>query len=158
LIINRNQEEIMWKGLVAGLVVFVAACVGKTGPERPVLEFKASPQPMPGPFSPAVRVGNLLFLSGAIGTDAKDNLVPGGIEAETRQTLENIRAELARHGLAMGRVAKCTVMLADMSEWARMNSVYETFFSGPKPARTALGASGLALGARVEIECIAAVE
>jgi 2-iminobutanoate/2-iminopropanoate deaminase len=155
---KRRQEEIMWKGIVAALMVFVAACGGKTGPERPVLEFKASPQPMPGPFSPAVRVGNLLFLAGALGTDAKNALVPGGIEAETRQSLENIRAELARHGLAMGRVAKCTVILADMGEWGRMNSVYETFFPGPKPARTAFGASGLALGARVEIECIAAVE
>jgi 2-iminobutanoate/2-iminopropanoate deaminase len=98
----------------------------------------------------------LLFLAGQIGTDGSGRLVPGGIEAETRQTLENIRAELRRNGLGMDRVAKCTVFLADMAEWPRMNAVYATFFPGPKPARSAAGASGLALGARVEIECIAA--
>lgn len=112
------------------------------------------------PFSPAVRVGNLIFLSGQIGTggaDANGNaLVPGGIEAETRQTLENIRTTLAAVGSSMDKVIKCTVMMADMKEWDRMNVVYRTFFKpGRLPARSALGANGLALGARVEIECIA---
>ena len=112
------------------------------------------------PFSPAVRVGNLIFLSGQIGTagaDASGNtLVPGGIEAETRQTLENIRTTLTAVGSSMDKVIKCTVMMADMKEWDRMNAVYRTFFApGRLPARSALGANGLALGARVEIECIA---
>ena len=112
------------------------------------------------PFSPAVRVGNLLFLSGQIGTDnASANgstLVAGGIEAETRATLENIKATLAAVGSSMDKVVKCTVMMADMKEWDRMNAVYRTFWSpGRLPARSALGANGLALGARVEIECIA---
>lgn len=108
------------------------------------------------PFSDAVRVGNLLFLSGQLGTTG-DGLVPGGIAAETRQTLENIRASLQRHGSSMARVVKCTVFLADMAEWDRMNEVYVTFFGENLPARSALGTSGLALGARVEIECIAVV-
>lgn len=111
------------------------------------------------PFSPAVRVGNLLFLSGQIGVsaDASGTLVPGGIEAETRQTMENIRDVLTKVGSSMDRVVKCTVMMADMAEWPRMNAVYTTFFPDHKPARSAFGATALALGARVEIECIAAV-
>jgi len=123
---------------------------------RRTLEFMPDPTPPAGPFSRAVRVGDLLFLAGQIGTDGSGRLVPGGIEAETRQTMENIRAQLQRNGLGMDRVAKCTVFLADMAEWPRMNAVYATYFPGPKPARSAAGSSGLALGARVEIECIAA--
>lgn len=112
------------------------------------------------PFSPAVRVGNLIFLSGQIGVpeaSASGNaLVPGGIEAETRQTLENIRTTLTAVGSSMDKVIKCTVMMADMKEWDRMNAVYRTYFKpGRLPARSALGANGLALNARVEIECIA---
>jgi reactive intermediate/imine deaminase len=112
------------------------------------------------PFSPAVRVGKLLFLAGQIGTnpDAGGALVSGGIEAETRQTMENIKDVLRRTGSSLERVVKCTVMMADMREWDRMNAVYATYFPGPKPARSALGANGLALGARVEIECIATVD
>jgi reactive intermediate/imine deaminase len=110
------------------------------------------------PFSEAVRVGSLLFLSGQLGTRPGTlELVPGGIGPETRQTLENIRAVLERHGSSLGRVVKCTVFLADIAEWAAMNEVYRTFFPEHPPSRSALGASGLALGARVEIECIAAV-
>jgi reactive intermediate/imine deaminase len=105
-----------------------------------------------------VRVGDLLFLSGQIGTlPGTTTLVAGGIEAETRQTMENIRDVLTKVGSSLDRVAKCTVMMADMAEWSRMNTVYTTFFPNHKPARSALGANGLALGARVEIECIAAV-
>jgi reactive intermediate/imine deaminase len=107
------------------------------------------------PFSPAVRVGDLLFLSGQIGTDSSGRLVPGGIEAETRQTLDNIRDVLARTGSSMERVAKCTVMMADMREWPAMNAVYATYFPQNRPARSAFGATALALGARLEIECIA---
>lgn len=110
------------------------------------------------PFSPAVRVGHMLYLSGQIGIDSTGRLVSGGIEAETRQTLDNIRAVLERNGSSMDRVVKCTVMMADMGEWPRMNVIYATYFPGPKPARSALGANGLALGARVEIECIATVD
>ncbi len=110
------------------------------------------------PFSSAVRVDNLLFLSGQLGFDRETGaLVEGGIQAETQKTLENIAATLENHGSSMDRVVKCTVFLADMAEWGAMNEVYRTFFPN-KPARSALGVNGLALGARTEIECIAVVE
>lgn len=111
------------------------------------------------PFSPAVQVGNLLFLAGQIGTsaNAQGGVVPGGIQAETRQTMENIKDVLVKSGSSLDRVVKCTVFMADMREWDAMNEVYTTYFPRNKPARSALGANGLALGARVEIECIAAV-
>ena len=103
--------------------------------------------------------GRWLVSSGQVGLDpASGQLVPGGIQAETRQTMEIIKAGFARYGVGMDRVVKCTVFLADMKEWAAMNEVYVTYFpAGKMPARSALGASGLALGARVEIECIAAL-
>ena len=107
------------------------------------------------PFSEAVRVGRTLYLSGQIGVDDSLKLVPGGIAAETRQTMENIKATLERHGSSLDRIAKVTVMLADIGEWSEMNRVYVTFFPDHLPARTALGTSGLVLGARVEIECLA---
>jgi len=110
------------------------------------------------PFSEAVRVDNTLYLSGQIGiVPGTLELVPGGLKEETRQTMENIRTSLEAHGYSMRDVVKCTVMLADISEWAAFNEVYKTFFSGQYPARSALGANGLALGARVEVECIAVV-
>ena len=109
------------------------------------------------PFSPGVRVGHMLYLAGQIGLDSTVRLVPGGIEAETRQTLANIKTFLEANGSGMDRVVRCLVMLADVAEWGRMNAVYVTFFPGPKPARSAMGASGLAMGARVEIECTATV-
>ena len=109
------------------------------------------------PFSSAVRVDNILFLSGALGFDpATGGLVDGGIQPETRKTLENISQTLEAFGSSMDRVVKCTVFMADIAEWPAMNEVYTTFFPN-KPARSALAASGLALDARVEIECIAAV-
>ncbi len=107
------------------------------------------------PFSSAVRVGNTLYLSGSIGNiPGTMDLAEGGIQGETRQTLENISRTLETFGSSLDRVVKCTVFLADMAEWGAMNEVYRTFFENP-PARSALGASGLALDARVEIECIA---
>ena len=109
------------------------------------------------PFSEAVRVGTLLFLSGKLGTDASGRVVPGGIAAETRQAMENIKTALERYGSSLDQVVKVTVMLADMAEWAAMNEVYVSYFRAHLPARSALGANGLARGARVEIECIAVV-
>lgn len=109
------------------------------------------------PFTPAVQVGDVLYLAGQIGTsaNAQGGVVPGGIQAETRQTMENIRDVLEKSGSSMDHVFKCTVMLADMKEWDAMNEVYTTYFPNHKPARSALGANGLALNARVEIECLA---
>jgi 2-iminobutanoate/2-iminopropanoate deaminase len=108
------------------------------------------------PFSEAVRVGDMLYLAGQIGTKpGTRELAPGGIAGETRQVLENIKAVLERRGSSLDRVVKCTVFLADIGEWQAMNEVYITFFPKDPPARSALGASGLAYGARVEIECLA---
>lgn len=110
------------------------------------------------PFSAAVRVDETLYVSGNIGNQPGTlELAPGGIEGETRQTMENLKAVLEHAGSSLDRVVKCTVFLADMAEWGAMNEVYRTYFENP-PARSALGASGLALGARVEIECIAVVD
>ena len=118
-------------------------------------------RPPAGAYAPAVRTGDLLFVSGQIGTRLENGapvLIAGGIEPETRQTLDNIRAIVERAGTSMDRVVKCMVMLADMADWPRVNEIYATYFPGPKPARSAFGATALALGARVEIECTAQID
>jgi len=109
------------------------------------------------PFTPAVQTGDLIFVAGQIGTSAsaQGGVVPGGIQAETRQTLNNIKDVLDKSGSSMAHVVKCTVFMADMKEWDAMNEVYATFFPDHKPARSAFGSTGLALNAKVEIECIA---
>ena len=107
------------------------------------------------PFSQAVRVGNILYLSGAIGVlPDKMELAPGGIEGETTQMMENIGSTLKANRLTFDDVFKCTAMLADMSKWGAFNKIYVTYFKPEHlPARSALGANGLALGAQVELEC-----
>jgi reactive intermediate/imine deaminase len=110
------------------------------------------------PFSSAVRVGEVIYLSGQIGNRiGTRELVPGGIAAETRQTLENIGTVLEAAGSSLDRVFKCTVFLADIADYAAMNEVYASFFPKDPPARSTVAGSGLALGARVEIECLAVV-
>lgn len=110
------------------------------------------------PFSSAVRYGNILYLSGQVGEDMDGKLVEGGITAETRQTLMNIDQILKAHNLDRSNVIKCTVFIDDISKWGQMNDVYAAFFGDELPARSALGADGLALGAALEIECIAAYD
>ena len=108
------------------------------------------------PFSDVVETGNLLFLAGQIGKDHKKGvLVSGGIEAETKQVIENITSVLAYHGLSLDDVVKCTVILKDIDDFKAFNSVYTTYFT-QKPARTTFAASGLAGGASIEIDVIAA--
>ncbi len=110
-------------------------------------------------FSTAVRSGNLLFLSGQIGTRPgvdPPQLIAGGIEPETRRTIQNINAVLASEGLTLQDLVKCTVFLADIADYAAVNEVYLRYFPSDPPARSAMAGSGLALGALVEIECIAA--
>lgn len=142
---------------------FFLACTTSDSQETPSasdIEFINLVEPWPYPFSSAVRVGNALVLSGQVGTRIENGapvLVSGGIDAEARQTMENIKAIVERGGSSMDRVVKCMVMLADMSEWPRFNEIYASYFPGPKPARSAWGANGLALGARVEVTCIAVV-
>ncbi|MEJ7810115.1 MAG: alpha/beta hydrolase-fold protein [Gemmatimonadaceae bacterium] len=145
--------------LLLGAAVVATAATGASGcrsgraPSPVGAEYLTPYGPPTRPFSPAVRVGNMLYLSGQIGTGADGAVVPGGIGAETRQTMENIKDVLEKTGSSLDRVVKCTVMLADMREWDAMNVVYAGYFPRDKPARSALGANGLALGARVEIEC-----
>jgi reactive intermediate/imine deaminase len=120
--------------------------------------YDTAPRPRPLPFADAVRAGDLLFVSGQLGVDADLRLVAGGIAAETRQAMEHIKRIVERNGGSMSAVVKCTCMLADMGEWPAMNAVYQTYFpAGRLPARSAFAAAGLAFGARVEIECIAAL-
>ncbi len=143
-----------------------AAAAAATAPAVPEVEYHPVQGKLALPFSEAVRVGELLILSGVVGTPGATYdvetvselaLVPGGIEAESRQVMENIREVLERNGSSLDRVVKCTVMLADISEWGAFNRVYVEYFEKPYPARSALGANGLALGARVEVECWATV-
>lgn len=109
------------------------------------------------PFSEAVKVGDMLYLSGQIGNvPGTVTLAEGGMAAEAKQVMENIGTALEAHGYAMSDLVKCTVFLADMSEWGAFNDVYKTYFEpGRFPARSAFGASGLAFDARVEVECFA---
>lgn len=125
---------------------------------KPDVEYLTSEHMKGLPFSEAVRVGTMLYLSGMIGMQSSMKVAPGGITAETRQAMENIKATLERYGSSLDHVIKVTVMMADMSEWEEMNKVYATYFTKNLPARSALGANGLALGARVEIECLAVLQ
>ena len=141
-------------------VSFAALLIAGTAVAGPpeVEHYSANPE-MQLPFSDAVRVGHMLYLSGKIGNiPGTPQLAEGGIQGETRQALENIKASLEKYGSSLGEVVKCTVFLADISEWSAMNEVYMEYFGVNPPARSALGASGLALDARVESECFATVE
>lgn len=143
------------KTMIAALMSMMAAPVAA---QTPASQTPAAPMRAPAelPFSDARRAGDLLFLSGAIGrAPGAGTLVPGGIVPETEQTLKNLQTTLKKYGGTLDDVVKCTAFVADMAEWPAMNSVYVKFFKKPFPARSALGANGLALGARVEIECIA---
>lgn len=141
---------------IVPLVLVLSASALATSTARAQVEFRPAPN-APGPFSEAVRVGNLLYLSGMLGIDSTGQLVPGGIKAETKQALELIKAALQRNGLGMDRVVKCTVFLADIAEWPAMNEVYATYFPVNKPARSALGGVQLVRQGRLELECIAAM-
>lgn len=107
----------------------------------------------PAPFSTAVRVGDMIYLSGAIGTGS-DGTLPEGFEAQARRTMENVGTALKTAGLGWSDVVKCTVMLDNMADWPKFNAIYVPYFRADKlPARSALGADGLALGALIELEC-----
>ena len=112
-----------------------------------------------GPYSQAIQVGNLIYTSGQIPIDpATGQLVEGGIKEQTRQSLSNIQAILQEAGLTMASVVKTTVFMADMADFAEMNSVYAEFFTEPYPARSAVAVKTLPKNALVEIEVVAEKE
>ena len=127
-------------------------------PPGPEVNYLSSPETesLKLPFSDAVRVGQLLYLSGQIGNlPGTLKLAEGGIQAETHQAMTNIKKILEANGSSLDHVFKVTVMLADIEEWPALNEVYVTYFPNHKPARSAFAGSGLALNARCEIEVIA---
>jgi 2-iminobutanoate/2-iminopropanoate deaminase len=154
-------------GVAAIVFLFSAVAESRQKKDQPpqataqstTVEYSSAANPSARPLSDFVRVGNMLYLSGKLGTDSTGKLAPGGIGPETKQTLENIKAVLEKNRSSMDNVIKCTVMLADIKEWAEMNTVYVTFFKKERlPARSAFGTSGLVQGARVEIECMATLK
>jgi reactive intermediate/imine deaminase len=139
--------------LATGVLIMTSAAADAQ--THPAVEHYGNPtlNGQPLPFSEAVRVGDVLYLSGQLGR-TPDGKLPDGIEAQTRQTLDNIGATLKLAGLTHADIFHCTAMLADMKLWPDFNKVYVTYFpEGKRPARSAFGASGLALGALIELEC-----
>jgi len=112
-----------------------------------------------GPYSPGIRAGNLLFLSGQVGFDpATGTLVDGDVTAQTEQVMRNIGALLSAAGISFAQVARTTVFLADMNDFAAMNEVYARYMVDPPPARSTVQAAALPRNARVEIDVIAVVD
>ena len=141
---------------VIAAALAMAASTG-AGSATPAVEYFPAPalQGRPAPFSSAVRVGDVMYLSGQIGL-APDGKLPATFEGQAKQTMDNVGAALKARGLGWDDVFKCTVMIADMKNWPAFNAVYVPYFKpGKLPARSALGANGLALGAQLELECLA---
>lgn len=137
------------------LVLFLTACQQPKALQMQHYESENT-QKMNLPFSDAVIVGDMIYLSGNLGNiPGTFKLVEGCIRAETKQTMENIKAVLAANNATMDDIVKCQVFIEDIKEWSIFNEEYVKFFPNKKPARSALGANGLALGARVEVECMA---
>jgi 2-iminobutanoate/2-iminopropanoate deaminase len=142
------------KVMLATAIALMAAAA-TAAPTRPVVEHFGRPSNngQALPFSDAVRVGDIVYLSGQIGI-GPDGKLPDGIDAQTKQAMDNMGPILKRAGVGYDRIFHCTAFLADMKDWPAFNKVYVGYFpDGPMPARSAIGANGLALGARLEIEC-----
>jgi 2-iminobutanoate/2-iminopropanoate deaminase len=148
--------------LVLGLFPITAACSDSKASgadDTPAIEHRNEDPATTAPYSDAVRAGSTLYLSGNLGLDKAGALVPGGIKPESEQTMENLKSVLERNGSSLDRVTECEVMLADIKERDAFNEVYKTYWkAGRFPARHAFGVTGLYLGARVEIACVAIVE
>lgn len=146
-------------GLTPSLAVALACLAGCVSPppvaqDPPRVEYFRRAESR-APFSPAVRVGEVIYLSGQVGA-APDGSIPEGIEAQARAAMDNLAAAAKLAGATLDDVFKCTVMLEDMAQWAAFNRVYLGYFKpGRLPARSAFGVDGLALGATVEVECLA---
>ncbi len=151
-----------WTLFLAAFLILAGCVEGEHSDkddDAPEVEYLTAGSPDASlPFSPAVRAGNTLYLSGQIGNlPGTLELAEGGMEAEAHQTMQNMKATLERFGSSLDHVVKCTVMIDDISLWGDFNTVYVQYFPGHKPARSAFGAEGLALGAAVEVECIAII-
>ena len=126
--------------------------------DKKVIISKKAPQAL-GPYSVAIQAGMFVFTSGQLGLDpATGNLVPGGIEAETRQSLTNLRNVLADSGLGLDSVVKTIVFLRDMADFPKMNAVYAEFFPENPPARSTVQVAALPKNGAVEIEVVALVK
>ena len=144
--------------LAGALLLLFTSC--QTKPAKTEIEHYRSEEmaSLGLPFSDAVRVDNMLYLSGVIGMlPGKMELVEGGLEAEAKQIMENIKKVLEANGSSLENAVKFTVFIDDINRWSDFNKVYVEYFPGKKPARSAFGAEGLALGAAVEVECIAVI-
>ena len=141
-------------GAAAGLLIMGAAFAKP--PASPEFLNSGKVYPANVPLAEAVRIDNTLLLSGQIGIQPGTlKLVPGGIKEESKQTMDNIKTTLEAHGYTMRDLVKCTVMLADISKWGEFNEIYKSYFTDRFPARSAMGVNGLAVGAQVEVECLA---
>ncbi len=141
-------------GLLA-ILVFAASAARQEGALKREIRTAAA-RPSKAPLSQAIAAGGFVFCSGQLPVDPQTGkIVEGGIEEQTRQVLKNLSAVLEAAGCSFDHVVKCTVMISDMNDFSGMNKVYAEFFKTPAPARATFAASGLALNAKVEIECIA---
>jgi reactive intermediate/imine deaminase len=158
---DRNGQWIQSAAVIAAaLIVATSLFISRADDDDEVRQVIAMPGTLEGlPFSPAIRVDDLIFLSGQVGADLRTlELVEGGLEAETRQTMENIRLVLEAAGAGFEDIVKCSIFLEDIADWPAFNEIYGEYFEGMEhpPARSAFGTTGLALGATVEVDCIAA--
>jgi reactive intermediate/imine deaminase len=145
------------RALLLVTIALIGACAGESSEVRQSIRVPGSLEGLP--FASAVRVDDMLYLSGQIGTlPGTTQLIEGGVGAETRQTLQNIKTVLDYAGSSLRDVVKCTVFLVDIADYQEMNLVYRAFFGEDPPARSTVAGSGLALGAKVEIECTAVIE
>jgi reactive intermediate/imine deaminase len=155
--VRRSLVLIVLVGFVA--VVLGTAQVGTAAPAHeapPDVEYLNADPATTAPYSDAVRVGSTLYLAGVLGLDQEGKIVSGGITPEAEKTMENLKSVVEANGSSLDRVAACEVMLADIAERDAFNEVYKKYWSqGKFPARHAFGVTGLYLGARVEIGCIA---
>ena len=139
------------------LAIATAVLMSANNPAMAAPQYFPAPprQGAPAPFSTAVQVGDVLYMSGQIGV-GPDGKLPDTFDGQAKQVMENVGGVLKAHGLGWGNVFKCTVMIADMKNWPAFNAVYVPYFpAGKLPARSAFGANGLALGAQLELECLA---
>jgi 2-iminobutanoate/2-iminopropanoate deaminase len=138
---------------IAFLMIFLMSC--KPSSNALIFHKSHEPKKQSAAFSDVVESKGFLFLSGQVGMDhSTRTLVEGGIEAETKQCIENIKAVLEHHGSSLDKVIKCTVILRNIEDFAAFNKIYEDYFPN-KPARTTFAASGLAVNASIEIDVIA---